>query len=273
MAFAEQVASGALTSQFVSERKRLEGRIEHLRTQHTKAIRDKSAAENKRRNLLYKVIALEKEKGDLGHRLNDEKKDAENTLVEAQATRAAAQAARKRAADLELELKNMHDHHERTVSSSHVGVDRAHTLFVDAYHDLGTQTAPFDKSGEEVGTRFLGWLQDELESLPSIVTGLMSYASLMICEGAVNALSREGCMHFEVFDRANEDFDHGMFQIEDGVLKHTAGALYDRMWGPHGRDIVQERSDRALAYVCYGFGEGCCVCSLFQTLLCCLRRR
>jgi hypothetical protein len=31
-AFAEQVASGALTSQFVSERKRLEGRIEHLRT-------------------------------------------------------------------------------------------------------------------------------------------------------------------------------------------------------------------------------------------------
>jgi ABC-type phosphate transport system permease subunit len=34
------------------------------------------------------------------------------------------------------------------------------------------------------GTRFLRWLQEELESLPSIVTGLMSYASLVTCEGA-----------------------------------------------------------------------------------------
>jgi hypothetical protein len=89
--------------------------------------------------------------------------------------------------------------------------------------------------------------------------GLMSYVSVVTCEGAVNALSREGCRHFEVFNRANEDFDCGVFQIEDDVLKHSAGALYDRMWGPHGRDIVWERADRALAQVCYGFGEGCCV--------------
>jgi hypothetical protein len=66
-----------------------------------------------------------------------------------------------------------------------------------------------------VGTHFLGWLQDELELLPSIVTGLMSYASLVTCEGVVNALSRERCRHFEVFDRANEDFDRDVFQIED----------------------------------------------------------
>jgi 3-phenylpropionate/cinnamic acid dioxygenase small subunit len=46
-AFAEQVASGALTSQFVSERRRLEGRIERLRTQHTEAVRDKLMAQNK----------------------------------------------------------------------------------------------------------------------------------------------------------------------------------------------------------------------------------
>jgi hypothetical protein len=46
-AFAEQVASGALTLQFVSKRRRLEGRIEHLQTQHTEAVRDKSAAKNK----------------------------------------------------------------------------------------------------------------------------------------------------------------------------------------------------------------------------------
>jgi hypothetical protein len=29
-------------------------------------------------------------------------------------------------------------------------------LFMDAYRDLGAQTAPFDKSGEEVGTHVLG---------------------------------------------------------------------------------------------------------------------
>jgi hypothetical protein len=59
------VASGALTSQFVSERKRLEGRIEHLITQHTEAIRDKLVTENKSRNLLEKVTTLDKEKEDL----------------------------------------------------------------------------------------------------------------------------------------------------------------------------------------------------------------
>jgi hypothetical protein len=34
-AFAEHVASGALTSEFAAERRRLEGRIERLRAQHT----------------------------------------------------------------------------------------------------------------------------------------------------------------------------------------------------------------------------------------------
>jgi hypothetical protein len=33
------------------------------------------------------------------------------------------------------------------------------------------------------------------------------------------------------------------------VLKRSAGALYDRMWGPHGRDTVQERSDLAMEQV------------------------
>jgi hypothetical protein len=28
----------------------------------------------------------------------------------------------------------------------------------------------------------------------------MSYASLVTCEGAANALSREGCKYFEVFN-------------------------------------------------------------------------
>jgi hypothetical protein len=62
-----------------------------------------------------------------------------------------------------------------------------------------------------VGLRFLGWLQEELEVLPMIVTGLMSFASLITCEGDVNALPREVCGHFEVFDQSDEDFEHGIF--------------------------------------------------------------
>jgi hypothetical protein len=120
---------------------------------------------------------------------------------------------------------------------------------VDAYRELGARTAPFEASGKAVGLRFLGWLQEEIEVLPTIVTGLMSFASLMTCEGAVNALSREGCGHFEVFDRSDEDFERGIFQVEDPVLKWSAGALYDRMWGPHSRETVRERSDRAMEQV------------------------
>jgi hypothetical protein len=33
------------------------------------------------------------------------------------------------------------------------------------------------------------------------------------------------------------------------VLKWSVGALYDRMWGPHGPGTVRERADRALAQV------------------------
>jgi hypothetical protein len=62
-------------------------------------------------------------------------------------------------------------------------------------------------------------------------------------------LSREGCRHFEVFDRASEDFDRRIFHVEYDVLKRSAGALYDRMRGPHGHGTVRERVDRALAQV------------------------
>ena len=85
--------------------------------------------------------------------------------------------------------------------------------------------------------------------LPTIVTGLMSFASLITCEGAVNALSREGCEHFEVFDQSDEGFERGIFQVEDPVLKQSVGALFDRMWSLHGRKTVWERSDRAIDQV------------------------
>jgi hypothetical protein len=187
-AFAEQVALRALTSEFVSERRRLEGRIECFRTQHTKVVRDKSTTENKSRNLLEKLLAVEKEKEDLGRRLAVEKEGAETARTEAQAARAEAQAvrteaqascakaktARKHITDMELEPRNICSHCEKTKASTRARVKQAHTLFVEAYCELSTETAPFDKLGEEVGLRFLGWLQEELESLPSIAMGLMS---------------------------------------------------------------------------------------------------
>ena len=88
-----------------------------------------------------------------------------------------------------------------------------------------------------------------MELLPSIVTDLMSFVSLVTCEGAANALSREGCRNFEVFDRVTMDFDREIFQVGDEVLKRSARVLYDRMWGPHGRDTVWERAYRALEQV------------------------
>jgi 2-oxoglutarate dehydrogenase complex dehydrogenase (E1) component-like enzyme len=71
-AFAEQITLGALTAEFAAERRWLEGRIERLRTQHTEAVRDKSAAENRSRNLLEKLSAAEAEKEYLGRRLTVE---------------------------------------------------------------------------------------------------------------------------------------------------------------------------------------------------------
>jgi hypothetical protein len=92
----------------------------------------------------------------------------------------------------------------------------------------------------------------------------MSYTSLVTYEGAVNALSHVGYRHFEAFDQSNEDFDQGLFQVEDVVLKHSVGALYDRMWGPHGRGVIRERAGRAMAQVndC-SFVEGGCFLSDF----------
>jgi hypothetical protein len=131
---------------------------------------------------------------------------------------------------------------------------------MDAYRELGAQTAPFEAPGQDVGLRFLGWLQEELEVLPTIVTGLMSFASLNTCEGTVNALSREGCGHFEVFDQSDKGFEREIFQVEDPVLKRSAGALFDGMWGPHGRETVRERSDRALDQVKVHLCDYMCGC-------------
>jgi hypothetical protein len=219
-------------------------------------MQDKSAAESKSCNLMDKLSAAEVEKEELGCQLATEKEDADKACAEAQAAHAEAKLARAEAslalqcaAEAEANHRSLRGYLDEAEASTHTGVYRARALLVDAYRQLGACTTPFDASGKEVGLRFLRWLQEELEVLPSIVTGLMSFASLITCEGAANALSHEGCRHFEVFDRSDEDLDREIFQVEDAVLKRSAAALYDRMWGPHGRDTVRERYDRAMEQV------------------------
>jgi hypothetical protein len=49
-------------------------------------------------------------------------------------------------------------------------------------------------------------------------------------------------------------------------VKESDRAIYDRMWGPHGREVVRERAETARAQVTFSFvwlllDVGCaCVC-------------
>jgi hypothetical protein len=90
---------------------------------------------------------------------------------------------------------------------------------VDAYHELGARTANFKAPDQEACLCFLKWLQEELLVLPTIVEGFMSFASLVTCEGAMNALSREGCRHYEVFDQSDENFEREIYKVEDPMVK------------------------------------------------------
>jgi hypothetical protein len=134
---------------------------------------------------------------------------------------------------------------DKAEASTRSEVERTRAQLVDSYRELSARTADFEVPDREAGLRFLEWLQEELLVLPTLVEGFMSFASLITCERAMNALSREGCKHYEVFDRFDENFGREIFKVEDPVVKDSAGALFDRMWGPHGREAVRERSDRA----------------------------
>jgi hypothetical protein len=209
--FADHVASGALTSEFAVK-------IERLRAQHTDAVWEKSTVENKSYRLTERLAAAEAEKGDLRCQFAEERRDMNKAIADAQAAQAEAKLAwaeaslaRQRAEELEARLNSLRNCMDKTEVSTGAEVERTHVQFVDAYRELGARTAAFKAPGREVGLRFLEWLHEELGVLPTIVTGLMSFASLVTCEGAVNALSREGCGHFEVFDQSDEGFEREIF--------------------------------------------------------------
>jgi hypothetical protein len=150
-----------------------------------------------------------------------------------------------RAEEWEARFNALRGRVDKAEASTRLEVERTLGQFVDSYRELGARTADFEVPDREAGLRFLEWLQEELLVLPTIVEGFMFFASLVTCEGAMNALSREGCRHYEVFDQSDESFEREIFKAEDPVVKQSAGALFDRMWGVHGREAVRERSDRA----------------------------
>jgi hypothetical protein len=188
--------------------------VERLRTQHADAVREKSAADSKCRKLANKVAVLEGEKAGLRCQLVEERREANETLAKAQAAlaeanlaRAEGNLARERAAQLEERLNALQSRVERTEAVTRAEAERTRKQLVDSYHELGARTGDFEVPDREPGLRCLEWVQEELQAFPTIVEGFMSYASLVTCEGAMNALSREGRRHFEVFDQADEDFE------------------------------------------------------------------
>jgi hypothetical protein len=236
------VASGALTADVSAE-------VERLRAQHADAVREKSAADSKCRKLAEKVAALEGERTDLRRQLVEERREANQAIVKAQAeaklARVEGSLASQRTEEWEVRFNALQARMERAEASTRSEVERTRKQLVDSYRELGARTANFEVPNREAGLRFLEWLQEELLALPTIVEGFMSFASLVTCEGALNALSREGCSHYEVFDRSDEDSGREIYKVEDPMVKDFAGALFDRMWGPYGREVVRERSDRA----------------------------
>jgi SpoVK/Ycf46/Vps4 family AAA+-type ATPase len=263
------VASGALTADVSAE-------VERLRVQHADAVREKSAAESKSRRLAEKVAALEGERTDLRRQLVEERREANQAIAEAQAeaklARAEGSLASQRAEDWEGWFNALHGCMERAEASTHSEVERTRTQLVDSYRELGAWTADFEVPNREAGLRFLEWLQEELLALPTIVEGFMSFASLVTCEGAMNALSREGCRHYEVFDQTDESFEREIFKAEGPVVKQSVGALFDRMWGAHGCEAVRERSDRAREQVTvivflWFVARGCVWCLLSECVV------
>jgi thioesterase domain-containing protein len=122
--------------------------------QHTDAIRDKSAAENKSRRLMERLAATEAEKEEPRRELAAERKDANRACAEAQAAQAEAKLARtedsltrQRVEEMETRLGGLRDRLDKAEASTRAEVDRTHAQLVDAYRELGARTAPFEASG------------------------------------------------------------------------------------------------------------------------------
>jgi chromosome segregation ATPase len=149
---------GVLTADVAAE-------VESLRAQHADAIREKYAAESKNCRLAEKEAAMEAEKMDLRRQLAEERREANQAIAEAQAARAEAKVAwaeislgSQRAEELEARLNSLRSRVDKAEASTCSEVERTHAQFMDAYRELGAQTADFEVPSREAGLRFLEWL-------------------------------------------------------------------------------------------------------------------
>jgi hypothetical protein len=201
--------------------------VERLRAQHADAVREKSAVDSKCRKLAEKVAALEGKRMDLRRQLVEERREANQAIAKEQAEAKLAlvegSLASQRAEEWEVRFNALQARMERAEASTRSEVERTRKQLMDSYRELGAWTADFKVPNREAGLRFLEWLQEELLALPTIVEGFMSFASLITCEGALNALSREGCSHYEGFNRSDEDFGREIFKVKDPMVKDSAG--------------------------------------------------
>jgi hypothetical protein len=133
--------------------------------------------------------------------------------------RAESSLADQRAEELEARFNALRGRVDKAEASTRSEVERTHAQFVGAYRELGARTAGFEVLDREAGLRFLEWMHEELLVLQTIVERFMSFASLVTCEGGMNALSREGCRHYEIFDQSDENFEHEIFKVDDPVVK------------------------------------------------------
>jgi hypothetical protein len=133
--------------------------------------------------------------------------------------RAKGSLASQRTEEWEVRFNALRARVDKAEASTRSEVERTLAQFVNSYRELGARTTDFEVPDREAGLRFLEWLQEELLVLPTIVEGFMSFASLVTCEGAINALSREGCRHYEVFDQSDESLEREIFKAEDPVVK------------------------------------------------------
>jgi chromosome segregation ATPase len=160
--------------------------VERLRTQHADVVREKSVVDSKCHNLADKVATLEREKTDLRRQLVGERRETNEALAQAQAAqveanlaRAEGNLARERAEQLQEWLTALESRVERAEAASRVEAERTRKQLMDSYHELGARTGDFEVPDREPGLRCL----EELQALPTIVEGFMSYASLVTCEG------------------------------------------------------------------------------------------
>jgi hypothetical protein len=133
-------------------------------------------------------------------------------------------------------------------------VERLRAQHVDAVREKSAADSKCRKLAEKVGT-----LEGERTELRRQLAEERREANQALAKAqsaqaeAMNALSRGGCRHYEVFDRSDEDFEREIYKVKDPVVKESTGALFDRMWGPHGREVVRERSDWARGQVMFVF--------------------